>query len=641
MAKYTASLLGQNTTPNLTGAMGSGFISDGTDQLERALSANNQALDKAKNLKLEQAKQLRDGIVSGHFSDIMAQDVGDSIERLTKLPAFSREYEQVLAEANAKLGVQVQKQQKITQQIESEQKAFDSDPSKKYYNQDALGARIYDQLNGGENTDSDGNIVVIDGTGLDTSSEDIQNAVKDFKFNINNIKDGEVRLDFQKRLGEIVNKVQDSGGLQNVSSEFAKYVNTTTGEKFLTGFGKYDSKNGMYVPNFDENKLPPMGLVELYRGIDDASARLMDHYVDKKREEAGIDPKNFSNAARQNFEREFLLEEMRKMAPGGGREVSEEVSFRNRPQDSSNSPSDQEIWAHSVENMVNNLEELRLMNPADTTESSVPYVEIDVDGTGNTRRLLDVSSFNKGDYNLARIVSQSMDGGQKVQYVPPTKIYLDIDEGGNRTLIFEGSGPDGGPNKIYTKYNGRTATQFIQNVTKSNFGSQKYYDAWSFKQKQNGNMQRDGQQYEGMNNLDRSDASKADAIERLNEASESAPTSIDRPAYEDAFGTRKNGDIDKALVKFNKHLFDTQFSQNGLTDRNGKQLTDRKVKFVKFKRDGNYVLKDFKNSYGDLEYQVMGDDGNYGPVQTASVNTSYMLDALSGSPGEFDLNKEK
>ena len=68
-----------------------------------------------------------------------------------------------------------------------------------------------------------------------------------------------------------------------VQISISEYLETSEGEKFITGFGKYDENLGMYVPNFDENKLPPVGLVELYRGIDDASARLMAVDVERQR----------------------------------------------------------------------------------------------------------------------------------------------------------------------------------------------------------------------------------------------------------------------------------------------------------------------------------------------------------------------
>ena len=127
---------------------------------------------------------------------------------------------------------------------------------------------MYDQINGDVELN-------IQGTGIDTTSEDLQNAYKDFRNNINNIKDGEVRKDFQAALGEIITQIDTTGDIENVNSEFAKFTKNSDGSKFLTGY-RYDPATRMYVPSFNKGNLPPKGLVELYRGIDKAAGVLMD-----------------------------------------------------------------------------------------------------------------------------------------------------------------------------------------------------------------------------------------------------------------------------------------------------------------------------------------------------------------------------
>ena len=67
MAKYTPTLLGQDTEINLAPFFGGGFVDAGAAQLNQAVQNNARAITEAKNKKFEQAQALRDGIVSGHF----------------------------------------------------------------------------------------------------------------------------------------------------------------------------------------------------------------------------------------------------------------------------------------------------------------------------------------------------------------------------------------------------------------------------------------------------------------------------------------------------------------------------------------------------------------------------------------------
>ncbi|MGY8867841.1 MAG: hypothetical protein ACKVJK_19725, partial [Methylophagaceae bacterium] len=133
------------------------------------------------------------------------------------MPTYSKAYASTLASANAKLGVMVAKQAKITTEMERTTTDFDADPSSKYYDPN-LSARLHDQING----DEENGIV---GTGIDTSSANIQDALSSFKNNTTNIKDGVIRTDFQSKLGEIVQKIENTGGLGNVNSEFASFTN--------------------------------------------------------------------------------------------------------------------------------------------------------------------------------------------------------------------------------------------------------------------------------------------------------------------------------------------------------------------------------------------------------------------------------
>ena len=84
---------------------GGGFVDAGAAQLNQAVQNNARAITEAKNKKFEQAQKLRDGIVSGHFSDIMAAQVGEDIAELASMGTYSEAYQVKLAEANARLGV--------------------------------------------------------------------------------------------------------------------------------------------------------------------------------------------------------------------------------------------------------------------------------------------------------------------------------------------------------------------------------------------------------------------------------------------------------------------------------------------------------------------------------------------------------
>ena len=163
MAVYRPTLLG-NTEADITPFFG-GFVDAGAAQMNQAIQNFGRTVAEAKNKKFEQAQNLRDGIVSGHFSDAMASSVEGYIKELTELPTYSKEYAAKLAEANADLGIKVSRQNKITTEIADIEQKWSQDPSKKYYDQNSLGARMYDQLNG----DTE---LGIEATGINTTSED-------------------------------------------------------------------------------------------------------------------------------------------------------------------------------------------------------------------------------------------------------------------------------------------------------------------------------------------------------------------------------------------------------------------------------------------------------------------------------------
>ena len=570
----------------------------------------------------------------------MASDVEGYIKELSELPTYSKEYAAKLATANADLGIKVSKQSKITTEIADIEQKWSQDPSKKYYDQNSLGARMHDQLNG----DTE---LGIEATGINTTSEDLQGAFTDYKRNVNNIKDGEVRKTFQSQLGEIVSQVDRTGGLENENSEFVKFTKNSDGTKFVTGF-KYDAQNKMYVPDFDTTKLPPMGLVELYRGIDGAAAILMDEYVNNKHRTTSDDPDApINDSARQTYEREFVLNEMKKLAPGGQQKSSSETQYRNRPQDpmaGSGRMIEMEKNHSAVNDMLNSVDRLKNLDPAQYPggPKSVPFVKVDINGDGNPIQMLDISNSNQGGYNVARSTYTNIQTGQvKENYVKPEKTYLSIDPNdGERTVYFEATNSDG--TKEYTIYNDRTATQFVQNVTKGIYNSQTYYDDWAFINKIRDVQSSDGGVNRQIKLSDSTPAAQAEVIEKGNDAEQQAQErgTFDAPELTNSLNIKDRTKIKEALLPINKFFLNTGYEQSGLTDRNGKKLTDKKVKFVRFDQYGTQ-LKNMIDSYGKLTYRPINDDGSLGEEQTIDYNTKDIVADVSGGQGTFDLNAEK
>ena len=639
MAVYRPTLLG-NTEADITPFFG-GFVDAGAAQMNQSIQNFGRTVAEAKNKKFEQAQNLRDGIVSGHFSDAMASSVEGYIKELSELPTYSKEYAAKLAEANADLGIKVARQSQITKGIDEIQASNDKDPSKKYYDNTSLNARMYDQING----DTE---LGIQGTGIDTTNEDLQNAYKDFRNNINNIKDGEVRNDFQTRLGEIVQKIESTGGLENVNSEFAKFTRTTTGDKFVTGY-KYDPTTRSYIPAFDQDKLPPMGLVELYRGVDNAASILMDDFVNNMHKTKSDDPdKPISPAAKQMYERRFLLEEMKKLAPGGSIQQSEDTSFSRRatPNDAmTRQQYDQDGDYHMMNDVLNRIEEARMMDP-DQMEAKgniVNYVDIDVDGNGNTTRMLDLSGLQGLDIPVAKQVTRDATTDQvKESFIAPEGIYLDVDPDTNLRTLYMKTGD--GEDAVYTAYNERNVSQLALNLSTSLFGGTKPYKNWSLESKRRGTLSDDGQFSTQKDLSSKTTKARADVIRKQDAAVEGgAPVSnLDPDDLRLGLEQTSPAKIDEGLQPITNFLAREGYDQVGLTDKDGKQVTDSKVKFVNFKREGTYFFNNMANSYGTLEYQTYNNDGTLNPtVKTVKYKTDDMISNITGKPQTFDLKQER
>ena len=173
-------------------------------------------------------------------------------------------------------------------------------------------------------------------------------------------------------------------------------------------------------------------------------------------------------------------------------------------------------------------------------------------------------------------------------------------------------------------------------MSKNTFGSQSYFDAWSYYNKSTGTMSPDGSVNRQINITGLTDEAQAAAIATEQPAFD--PVTLGQSIYD---ASNNSAAIDAALQPVNDHFALNGHSSVGVTDKNGKEVTDKKVKYIKFKRDGEYYGNRFSKKYGILEYKVDNGDGTFGPLQTAEVKVSDFINEVSGSSGEFDLNQER
>ena len=147
MAKFTPGLMGVKTTPTLGKNSIPGFIDTGMASVDNSIKNNLAITARNKATKFAQAQKLRDGIVSGHFSEDMVVQVEAAIDRMSKLNPNRSNYSKVLNEANAELGMAVQKQAKVTDLLARTSTAFEGDEDKKYYSKDGFFAMLEDNTN--------------------------------------------------------------------------------------------------------------------------------------------------------------------------------------------------------------------------------------------------------------------------------------------------------------------------------------------------------------------------------------------------------------------------------------------------------------------------------------------------------------
>jgi hypothetical protein len=293
MAKFTPGLMGAKTTPDFGGKSSiDGYDNSGDALLDSAIKGSIAQTNRNKAVKFQQAQVLRDGIVSGHFSDDMVTQVEGALDRMSKLNPNGRNYSKVLNEANAQLGMTVQKQAQVTDLLKRTSDAFDGDEDKKYYSKDAFFALLEDN------------------TSLDLDSAAMKNAYKGYLKSTDNINEDVVREDFVDLLGKY--KFGYGGKTEEGEIGGVKTMINSSSQGERTQM--YKLKSGVSVPVYTDSSQVPEDLVEKWGTSSKAHIAMMDNYVDKK-----LAGKSYTGeelkAQELALKKEFVLEQMKQVIP--------------------------------------------------------------------------------------------------------------------------------------------------------------------------------------------------------------------------------------------------------------------------------------------------------------------------------------
>jgi hypothetical protein len=293
MAKFTPGLMGAKTTPDFGGKSSiDGYDNSGDALLDSAIKGSIAQTNRNKAVKFQQAQVLRDGIVSGHFSDDMVTQVEGALDRMSKLNPNGRNYSKVLNEANAELGMTVQKQAQVTDLLKRTSDAFDGDEDKKYYSKDAFFALLEDN------------------TSLDLDSAAMKNAYKGYLKSTDNINEDVVREDFVDLLGKY--KFGYGGKTEEGEIGGVKTMINSSSQGERTQM--YKLKSGVSVPVYTDSSQVPEDLVEKWGTSSKAHIAMMDNYVNKKL--AGKSYTEEEGEAQElALKKEFVLEQMKQVIP--------------------------------------------------------------------------------------------------------------------------------------------------------------------------------------------------------------------------------------------------------------------------------------------------------------------------------------
>lgn len=293
MAKMTPGLMGAKTTPTLGKDPIGGFVDKGANQLNAAIGRGIAQTNRNKAMKFQQAQQLRDGIVSGHFSDDMVVQVEAALDRMSKLNPNGQNYSKVLNEANAELGMTVQKQHQVTQLLDRTSKAFEGDEDKKYYNKEAFFALLEDK------------------TDIDLTSTDMTKAYEGYLKTTDNINQDVVREDFVELLG----KYKFGGSTQTKEGKIGEFTTMKTGQYQGEKTQMYKLENGVSVPLFEKAADVPEDLVEKWGTSSKAHMAMLDNYVNGKLKGQKFNSSEDKEKAEMLAGQEFVLDQMKKVIP--------------------------------------------------------------------------------------------------------------------------------------------------------------------------------------------------------------------------------------------------------------------------------------------------------------------------------------
>jgi hypothetical protein len=293
MAKFTPGLMGAKTTPDFGGKSSiDGYDNSGDALLDSAIKGSIAQTNRNKAVKFQQAQVLRDGIVSGHFSDDMVTQVEGALDRMAKLNPNGKNYSKVLNKANAELGMTVQKQAQVTDLLKRTSDAFEGDEDKKYYSKDNFFALLEDN------------------TSLDLDSAAMKNAYKGYLKSTENINEDVVREDFIDLLGKY--KFGYGGKTEEGEIGGVKTMINSSSQGERTQMYKLES--GVSVPVYTDSSLVPEDLVEKWGTSSKAHIAMMDNYVDKK-----LAGKSYTGeelkAQELALKKEFVLEQMKQVIP--------------------------------------------------------------------------------------------------------------------------------------------------------------------------------------------------------------------------------------------------------------------------------------------------------------------------------------
>lgn len=292
MAKFTPGLMGVKTTPTLQKNSIPGFIDDGAESRDASFRQTLGIVAKNKATKFAQAQKLRDGIVSGHFSEDMVVKVEAAIDRMSSLNPNKRNYSKVLNEASAELGMAVQKQAKVTDLLARTSTAFEKDEDKKYYSKDGFFAMLEDNTN------------------IDLDNAQMQTLYKSYLTDTDNINEDVVREDFVGLLG----KYKFGGDTKSSEGEVGGVATLKQGSYQGERTQMYKLESGVSVPVFENASKVPADLVEKWGTSSKAHMAMMDNYTKEKMvgftgTQAEIDAKELA------IGQEFVLDQMKKVIP--------------------------------------------------------------------------------------------------------------------------------------------------------------------------------------------------------------------------------------------------------------------------------------------------------------------------------------